>query len=127
MLKKDFLSDCKRYGWYILEQEHEGTPGIFVGMDHECPDWFIPLSGIEKAPDYQALLGGRDVKHMTRVVGYYSFTKDWNKSKLGELADRRKGDYGIGNTDSGRHMIEKMKREKEGQTPERRISTAIPA
>ena len=29
----------------------------------------------------------------TRIVGYYSQTNNWNKSKLGELADRRKGDY----------------------------------
>ena len=31
--------------------------------------------------------------HMTRVVGYYSKTENWNVSKLGELKDRRKGDY----------------------------------
>ena len=28
--------------------------------------------------------------HMTRIVGYYSMTDNWNLSKLGELADRRK-------------------------------------
>jgi len=32
---------------------------------------------------------------MTRVVGYYSDPKNWNKSKLGELADRHKGNYGV--------------------------------
>lgn len=31
-----------------------------------------------------------DVYGITRVVGYYSRIKNWNKSKLGELADRRR-------------------------------------
>lgn len=31
--------------------------------------------------------------HVTRVVGYFSRIENWNKSKLGELRDRRKGDY----------------------------------
>jgi len=32
---------------------------------------------------------------ITRIVGYYSATSNWNESKLGELKDRRKGNYGI--------------------------------
>ena len=31
--------------------------------------------------------------HVTRIVGYYSRIENWNKSKLGELADRRRGNY----------------------------------
>jgi hypothetical protein len=31
--------------------------------------------------------------HVTRIVGYYSRVENWNKSKLGELMDRRQGDY----------------------------------
>ena len=31
--------------------------------------------------------------HMTRIVGYFSKVKNWNKSKLGELRDRQAGDY----------------------------------
>ena len=30
---------------------------------------------------------------MTRVVGYYSRTDNWNKSKIGELKDRQCGSY----------------------------------
>jgi hypothetical protein len=33
---------------------------------------------------------------ITRIVGYYSRTDNWNKSKLSELEDRRKGNYAIG-------------------------------
>jgi hypothetical protein len=32
---------------------------------------------------------------VTRIVGYYSRTNNWNKSKIGELRDRAKGSYGI--------------------------------
>ena len=31
---------------------------------------------------------------VTRIVGYYSRVNNWNKSKVGELRDRAKGDYG---------------------------------
>jgi hypothetical protein len=33
--------------------------------------------------------------HFTRVVGYFSRVENWNKSKVGELKDRHKGEYGI--------------------------------
>lgn len=36
---------------------------------------------------------------ITRIVGYYSRTNNWNKSKIGELKDRHNGVYGQkGNT-----------------------------
>jgi len=44
------------------------------------------------------LVGRREpvvLQHMTRVVGYYSRVENWNKSKIGELRDRQKGDYAI--------------------------------
>lgn len=31
---------------------------------------------------------------VTRIVGYYSRVKNWNKSKIGELRDRHNGNYG---------------------------------
>lgn len=33
---------------------------------------------------------------ITRIVGYYSRTHNWNKSKIGELRDRQHGQYGTG-------------------------------
>ena len=30
------------------------------------------------------------ILHLSRIVGYFSRIENWNKSKLGELADRRK-------------------------------------
>ena len=38
---------------------------------------------------------GKVIDHMSRVVGYYSKTSNWNRSKLGELAARRRGNYTI--------------------------------
>lgn len=35
------------------------------------------------------------LSHMTRVVGYYSRVENWNKSKVGELKDRHRGNYGL--------------------------------
>ena len=36
-----------------------------------------------------------DVYGLTRIVGYYSRITNWNKSKIGELRDRRMGNYGV--------------------------------
>ena len=44
----------------------------------------------------KVIVGGRSVSQISRVVGYYSRIENWNKGKLGELKDRRKGNYGVG-------------------------------
>lgn len=33
------------------------------------------------------------MRHVSRIVGYYSRVRNWNRSKLAELADRQKGMY----------------------------------
>ncbi|MFH0910562.1 MAG: hypothetical protein V1918_03510 [Planctomycetota bacterium] len=61
----------------------------------------IPAGAVEKAdwPVLEEVLTGKRephvLYHMTRVVGYYSRVENWNKSKLGELADRRAGRYAV--------------------------------
>jgi ribonucleoside-triphosphate reductase len=32
---------------------------------------------------------------ITRIVGYFSRIANWNKSKLGELRDRHRGNYAV--------------------------------
>jgi hypothetical protein len=61
----------------------------------------IPVAVVETA-DWKmledVLIGRREsqvLQHMTRVVGYFSRVENWNKSKIGELKDRHKGDYAI--------------------------------
>ncbi|MCK4423163.1 MAG: hypothetical protein KAV18_03750, partial [Candidatus Omnitrophica bacterium] len=39
--------------------------------------------------------GSEDVYGITRIVGYFSRINNWNKSKLGELRDRHKGEYQV--------------------------------
>ncbi len=39
--------------------------------------------------------GKKDVYGITRIVGYFSRVNNWNRSKIGELKDRHKGDYAI--------------------------------
>jgi len=39
----------------------------------------------------------------SRIVGYWSRVKNWNKSKRAELRDRRAGDYGLGGVEKMAH------------------------
>jgi ribonucleoside-triphosphate reductase len=39
--------------------------------------------------------GSVNIYGVTRIVGYFSRIENWNKSKLGELADRHKGNYAV--------------------------------
>ena len=46
-----------------------------------------------------SVLAGREpiiLDGITRIVGYFSKVSNWNKSKLGELKDRREGNYKVG-------------------------------
>jgi len=45
----------------------------------------LALGELDTAPLY----------HVTRVVGYYARIENMNQSKIGEIKDRRKGDYAI--------------------------------
>lgn len=87
-----------------------------IGIDSNCPDrkpgviirhgknglmTRIPTEAVEAA-DWsileEVLTGKREpqvLQHMTRVVGYFSRVENWNKSKVGELKDRQKGNYSI--------------------------------
>ncbi len=50
--------------------------------------------------------GSHDVFGLTRVVGYFSKIQNWNKSKrYGELVNRHRGDYSVGNAGTG-HGVE---------------------
>ncbi|MDR0676730.1 MAG: anaerobic ribonucleoside-triphosphate reductase [Elusimicrobiota bacterium] len=47
-----------------------------------------------------SVLEGREpiiLDGITRIIGYFSKTSNWNKSKIGELKDRRHGNYKVGN------------------------------
>jgi anaerobic ribonucleoside-triphosphate reductase len=48
--------------------------------------------GLQESCSY---CGNTDVYGVTRIVGYFSRISNWNKSKIGELKDRKKGNYKI--------------------------------
>jgi hypothetical protein len=61
-----------------------------------------------------AILEGRalsgQIEHITRIVGYFSRVRDWNRSKLAELRDRQKtphrvpaGNYQLGGRGDSRN------------------------
>ena len=85
-----------------IEAECENQqPGVIIRQNKTSLMTRIPLAAIEAA-DWdvieEVLIGKREpqvLQHMTRVVGYFSRVENWNKSKVGELKDRRKGDYSI--------------------------------
>lgn len=76
-------------------------PGVIVKHIPSGLMTRIPVDAV-KAADWgileQVLVGKREpqiLQHMTRVVGYFSRVENWNKSKVGELKDRQKGNYAI--------------------------------
>lgn len=76
-------------------------PGVIIKQNKTGLMTRIPLAAIEAA-DWgvleEVLMGKREpqvLQHMTRVVGYFSRVENWNKSKVGELKDRRKGNYSV--------------------------------
>ena len=100
--------------FFDMVEQHLELEG--VGIDAECKDrqpgviirygknglmTRIPTAAVEAA-DWETLeevlTGKREpqvLQHMTRVVGYFSRVENWNKSKVGELKDRQKGNYSI--------------------------------
>lgn len=93
---KEFVNKCVDNGYEWSEGEHNGKSGYFIGSKRlDTAAHFTP-EAIRKN-DWSALhkqiIQGKDVYHITRIVGYYSRIQNWNKSKVGELKDRHTGDY----------------------------------
>ena len=67
--------------------------------------------------DLEAVLTGRReaclMTHLTRIVGYYSRVRNWNRSKLAELRDRHAGTYAIPEKTPGKTAAEPVARERE--------------
>ncbi|KKO18370.1 MAG: anaerobic ribonucleoside-triphosphate reductase [Candidatus Brocadia sp.] len=49
----------------------------------------------QRLTDICAHCGSKNVYGISRIVGYFSRINNWNKSKIGELADRHKGSYTV--------------------------------
>jgi len=57
-----------------------------------CNDCHLSTPGLK---DKCGHCGSANVYGMTRVVGYFSRIPNWNKSKIAELKDRRRGRYSV--------------------------------
>jgi len=100
-----FAEEIDKTGYLtITAEDHSGIPKddhLIVFNNKDNQKYKVLLSTV-CSYDWQNLkrvLDGGEAKimdQMTRIVGYYSRVSNWNKSKLGELGDRRKGDYKIG-------------------------------
>ena len=56
------------------------------------------LDGIKWDDLRSIIVGEREpkaLKHMSRIIGYFSNHENWNNSKLAELKDRHEGNYAI--------------------------------
>ena len=83
---------------------------------HQCTvdvaEIFAVVKDCRSAQEFIDVINGdRDAivcEGITRIVGYYSRTHNWNKSKIGELRDRKGKNYAL----SGRHPEHANAREK---------------
>ena len=76
------------------EKDYVVVRDVATGNKTKLPTTTIAQSDWASLRD--VVLGQRDPEplyHVTRIVGYFSRVENWNKSKLGELMDRRAGDY----------------------------------
>jgi ribonucleoside-triphosphate reductase len=73
----------------------EKTPAAQITVSPEfticndCRKWTPRLQ------DHCDFCQSHNVYGMTRIVGYFSRISNWNKSKLGELKDRHRGNYSV--------------------------------
>ncbi len=62
-----------------------------VHLERAQPD----MTWAELEPVIKGTRRARCLRHMTRIVGYWSALENWVSSKLAELDDRHRGDYGV--------------------------------
>ncbi|MBN1384763.1 MAG: hypothetical protein JW983_07785 [Elusimicrobia bacterium] len=93
-----FINICVDNGYVWAEGKHEGNDGYFISCKSLDTAAHFSIDAIEKN-DWPVLqkhiTQGKNVHHVTRIVGYYSRIENWNKSKKGELKCRHKGNYQV--------------------------------
>ncbi len=79
----------------LAEKTYRKTQAAQLTISPEftiCQDCHKSTPGLKEACGH---CQSSDVYGMTRVVGYFSRIPNWNKSKLGELQDRHRGNYSV--------------------------------
>ena len=80
----DDINDADEHTEVVISEIIEKVRNIDVARE------FVKVIMGERSP---VILNG-----ITRIVGYFSKVNNWNKSKISELRDRRKGEYGVSNS-----------------------------
>ena len=79
----------------LVRRTFEKTPAAQITIS---PEFTICNECRKATPRLQetcGFCGSADVYGVTRIVGYFSRISNWNKSKLGELKDRHRGNYAV--------------------------------
>ncbi|MCD5397334.1 anaerobic ribonucleoside-triphosphate reductase [candidate division NPL-UPA2 bacterium] len=79
----------------LIRKTWENTQAAQLTISPEftiCNDCHRHSRGLQ---DSCSSCGQRNVYGITRIVGYFSRVSNWNRSKIGELKDRHRGDYAI--------------------------------
>ena len=99
MTKKELVDVLVDNKWEWVDHKEKDVDGIAFKKEFngEIINYHISNNGIDKATkeEITCKINSHDVYWMSRVVGYFAKVGNWNKSKLGELKDRRKGIYTI--------------------------------
>ena len=98
MKVENFINTCVNQGYAWSKGEHEGRDGYFIGSERLDTVAHFTVMAIENNnwPTLEKqIIQGKDVYHVSRIVGYFSRIENWNKSKHGELKDRQAGDYKV--------------------------------
>ena len=104
MQVKEFVNKCIGLGYDWKEGDHDGKRGYFIGsrkldtVTHFTPE---AVEANNWPTLHKQIVRGKDVSHITRVVGYYSKVENWNKSKTGELKE-------LSNTDIAEEMVNQI-------------------
>jgi len=130
MTRENFIEKIVDLGYKWQEGKcpsgkYKGEQGYFIKNDNLT--LHFAFKGIEKMDKATFKKAVPNVYHMTRIVGYYSQVHNWNKSKLGELKDRQKGNYGMGrSTGPGSRVTKVVQSTDAGESKERESKEVEP-
>jgi len=98
MVTQDFLTKVEGTEYLEVLKENEQA---FIVLNRNTSKKYEVRKDSLIASDWEnvnSVFCGREpiiLDGITRIVGYFSKISNWNKSKLGELKDRRQGNYRV--------------------------------
>jgi hypothetical protein len=99
MTREELIDTLVDLEWEYADHEEQSMNGVAFRkqFNGDYVKYHLSDEGIKRANKESIIkqLNSHNVSHLTRIVGYYSRVHNWNKSKLGELKDRQKGEYVI--------------------------------